>query len=98
MPPANTAGVFGDWVIGFGSGIAFRGGAARIAAHVLQLGERKMMTEDEAEDSDEKLLRIRQIVNKHFEPDPYHAGRVAHQMRTDSAVNSMYRIQEVLDD
>lgn len=56
------------------------------------------MTEDEAEDSDEKLLRIRQIVNKHFEPDPYHAGRVAHQMRTDSAVNSMYRIQEVLDD
>lgn len=44
----------------------------------------------------EKLAAIQAIVDKHFKHDPYHAGRVAHQMKVDSAVHSMSRIRDVL--
>jgi len=49
-------------------------------------------------DAERRLEAIRKVVDRHFTSDPYHAGRVAHQMKVDSAINSMYRIREVLQE
>lgn len=44
-----------------------------------------------------KIEQIQKIVDKHFADDPYHAGRVAHQLNVDSALNSMSRIRKILE-